>query len=104
MRHLRVASLFAWAVLFAACADNDAASPANTSADLVAADPGATSERAEPVDVVPEETAAVDRASGTPCGPSGLVCSPKQQCCSSDPLPPAPPRFFCARKGTPCSP
>jgi len=96
MRHLRFASLFVWAVLFAACAgDDDVGSPPDTNEELVAA---------EPVDVAPEASAALERASGTACGPNGLVCSPKQECCSTDPLPPAPPRFFCAKKGTPCSP
>ena len=104
MRHLRFASLFVWAVVFAACAaDDDVGGPASTSQELIAADPGAGSESAEPVDVAPEGTAALDRA-GIACGPNGLFCSPKQECCSTDPLPPAPPRFFCAKKGTPCSP
>jgi len=42
------------------------------------------------------------KGGGTVCGP--LVCSAKQVCCVSDPLPPAGPRYSCQPAGSTCNP
>jgi len=52
----------------------------------------------------PSRTTTQTAASGTACGPNGLVCNNHETCCVTDPLPPAPPRYICLKKGQACNP
>src|SRR5215470_15341073 len=48
--------------------------------------------------------AAAAQASGTPCGPNGLVCGANQVCCARGPLPPQGVVYLCLKKGAVCDP
>jgi len=48
--------------------------------------------------------APVAEASGTPCGPNGLVCDANHVCCALGPRPPQGVRYVCLKKGAVCDP